>query len=118
MKRNIQINTTFLEKYWHWILIVILSGCLFLLFQYTTKLESKIIENERKAYSLQIELKNKETLQTAIKRQDSILLIQSDNEKKSLELLRKQKYEKTVIYITDDDLPSAFAERFNKGKQK
>jgi len=116
MKRTISINTTFIEKYWHWILILLLAIGIFLLFQSTNKLESNIIENERKTDSLQIELKNKETLQTAIKRQDSILLIQIDNEKKSLELLRKQKYEKTIIYISDDDLSRVFSERFNKGK--
>jgi len=116
MKRTISINTTFIEKYWHWILILLLGIAVFLLFQNTNKLESKIIENERKTDSLQIELKNKETLQNAIKRQDSTLIIQSDNEKKSLELLRKQKYEKTIIYISDDDLSRVFAERFNKGK--
>jgi len=116
VKRTISINTTFIEKYWHWIVILLLAFGVFLLFQNTNKLESNIIQNERKTDSLKIELKNKETLQTAIKRQDSILLIQSDNEKKSLELLRKQKYEKTIIYISDDDLPRVFSERFNKGK--
>ena len=116
MKRTISINTTFIEKYSPWILILLLSIGIFLLFQSTNKLESKIIENERKTDSLQIELKNKETLQSVIKRQDSILVIQSDNEKKSLELLRKQKYEKTIIYISDDELPRVFSERFNKGK--
>jgi len=116
MKSSISINTTFIEKYWHLILILLLGIAVFLLFQNTTKLESKIIENERKADSLQIELKNKETLQSVIKRQDSILVIQSDAEKKSLELLRNKKYEKTIIYISDDELPRVFSERFNKGK--
>lgn len=116
MKKTIIINTTFLSRYWHWIIILGFGIVIFLLLQSTSRLEYKNEINEIKSDSLLIELKNKETLQSAIKRQDSISEIQSEIEKKSLELLRKQKNEKTIIYISDDELPRVFSERFNKGK--